>query len=97
MRARWIGAIAMSPKHSSTRPMSRRSPSRQRNHACRPNWTIPLLAKDVSCLERVENESDRQLDEHELRPGRRCVSSTSTPAISTVTSAKRRLTHALPL
>jgi hypothetical protein len=56
-----------------------------------------LLAKDVSCLERVENESDRQIDEHELRPRRRCVATTSAPAISTVTSAKRRLTYALPL
>jgi len=40
---------------------------------------MPLLAKDVSCLERVENESDRQIDEHELRPRRRCVATTSTP------------------
>jgi hypothetical protein len=52
-----------------------------------------LLEKDVSCLERVETESDRKIDEHVLRPRRRCVAATSTPAISTVTSAKRRLTY----
>jgi hypothetical protein len=56
-----------------------------------------LLAKDVSRLQRVEDEGDRQIDEHELRPRRRCVATTATPAISTATSAKRRLTYALPL
>jgi hypothetical protein len=49
-------------------------------------------AAGLSCLERVEHKSDRQIDEQELRPCRRCVTSASAPAISMVASAERRLT-----
>jgi hypothetical protein len=55
-----------------------------------------LLAKDVSCLERVENGSDRQIDEQGARAASPLRDERLHAAISTVTSAKRRLTYALP-